>query len=890
MCRSADNQSGRDHCLGTACADHIVVTSTKVREVYGGEGNDVIYVNGNVEIVDGGPGEDVIYGELPETETGSESLVEGETASASISRSHYRIRHHHWSHHKRGRQNATATVSTVCTENPCLGGDGGQTLEGGAGDDQIFGERGDDTIYGNGGNDSLFGGTGDDNVYGGEGNDLVVGGPGDDHMYGESGNDLLRGDSTIDQIYGGAGTDTLSFATGVTPGFTGAYPSSIKHVEGFPESESGEGRGVFVRLDGGATNCGLPACDNGASYGGGSDEIAVSEIENLIGSPFADIIVGSSAANKIYGGGGADVIVGGGGADELFGGAEGDYIEDSGAGAAYGGPGVDNCVNVGTASECEGSEARVAQHEVSTMSAGFMMTQSLPVGHDAVYLVGSTGNDEVNATYASGAVTFTSYGTTHFGGTSDGCTYESEGTVARCPIPEGKALDAVLMAGMGGDDKLSVGGGNFPLTTSPVLLGGEGNDALTGSGSTEDTLIDGNGTGNDVLKGYGYDDALNNNEGQDTLEGGNGNDLFLSVTTCDGDTLNGAEAGSGGDGPATNNASWAKLPSSLGGVTADLETQSSGNSWSETTKAPACTSGSLDHLYGMDDLEGSNQGDALFGNVNQNSLMGHNGQDFLHGNGGPDKLTIWQDGERDVAYGGSESECLVDRGVDEHPGCAIVNPSPIGTTTYSSVSETHDGQPGSVSVIGHVYANNESSLNGYYVNINFSKEENGSWVYKNTAQATINSNAYEVHNWSVGVGNWRVKAVFPAQHEGDFEASESAYHTFTINPSGYTTETFLSIKSVVNGQPGNVSVEGHVNVTTAEGGPINGLYVNVNFNKEEGGSWVYKNTAKPTIVNGHYEVNNWGVGVGNWRVRAVFPQQGYYLSSESAYHYFTVQK
>src|SRR6201999_3652574 len=138
--------------------------------------------------------------------------------------------------------------------------------------------------------------------------------------------------------------------------------------------------------------CGsFAACDGGAGLGGGDDTITVSEIENVIGTPFADVIVGSSGANKIYGGGGGDVIIGDGGADELFGGAEGDYIEDGSSGIAYGGKGENECVGVTTVNECAGGEAKVTQHEAGTMSAGLMMTTNPVAARDTAYLIGSEG-------------------------------------------------------------------------------------------------------------------------------------------------------------------------------------------------------------------------------------------------------------------------------------------------------------------------------------------------------------------------------------------------------------------------------------------------------------------------------------------------------------------
>jgi Ca2+-binding RTX toxin-like protein len=749
-------------------ADDVIKAGPDVEAVYGGEGNDTIYADPAVAVVEGGAGADVIYGEPEADEVGvaaapaeseGPSYQPAETGSAAPA-------------------TASAITPVECTSSPCLGGNGAQLMRGGSGNDMIFGERGNDEIYGEGGEDTLYGGVGDDVVHGGEGNDYISGGNGADAIYGEAGNDLVQGDGTIDSIYGGTGTDTLSFATGVTPGDEGAYPSSVKHVEGFPEATSGEGRGVYVRIDGAATTCGYPSCDNGAGLGGGDDTIATSEIENVIGTAFPDIIVGSSAANKIYGGGGGDVIIGGGGADELYGGADGDYIEDGGSGKAYGGKGSNNCVNVGTSSECTGSKAKVTQPEPSKLSAGLMMVKNPVIARDTAYVTGSTGNDEVNASLSGTTVTFTSYGATRFGGESEGCVYEEEGKKAKCAFPvSSPSIDAIVMAGLGGNDHLAVAGGGFPLASGPILLGGEGNDTLVGSDTTEDVLIDGNGNGADTLEGRGYDDWLTNNGGVDLLEGGNGNDLILSTTTCGGDTIYGAEA-ENSDEAARNNASWAKLPAASGGVTAMLEDQSAGSYYDEAIEEPACTSGSPDTLIGIDDLEGSNQSDALFGNGGPNVLNGHHGQDTLYGEAGADEIEA-QDEEKDKLGGGEgEDLCIVDREIDEWAGCEHTEPPMIATSVLTPTIEPHNGTPGSVTVKGNVSAS-EGALSGRFVNVNYFKEEGGKWVAKSTQHPLLNGSGHYETSEGVGVGNWRVKVVFPEQ--GPFFGSESAYINFTIS-------------------------------------------------------------------------------------------------------------
>jgi Ca2+-binding RTX toxin-like protein len=215
-------------------------------------------------------------------------------------------------------------------------------------------------------------------------------------------------------------------------------------------------------------------------------------------------------------------------------------------------------------------------------------------------------------------------------------------------------------------------------------------------------LID--GPGNDTLYGFGLDDALINNEGADNLQGGNGSDLLLSATTCGGDILQGAE-GKKGDGDSVNNASWSQLPASSGGVVADLMRGKAGSQYTEAVISsasstagpsaqasagkgegkgrgkgkggggkggaggPSCTSGALDRLANVDDLEGSSQADALYGDARDNNLLGRKGEDLLFGRAGEDRIAA-QDGERDNVGGGSGADlCIHDKGLDTLTSC-----------------------------------------------------------------------------------------------------------------------------------------------------------------------------------------------------------------------------
>ncbi len=98
------------------------------------------------------------------------------------------------------------------------GGEGNDTITGGAGNDRIYGDQGRDTLKGEAGNDYIEGGDGNDRINGGEGrdvlygldgNDRINGGAGRDYLDGGDGNDRLAGGDGIDQVIGGRGNDNL---------------------------------------------------------------------------------------------------------------------------------------------------------------------------------------------------------------------------------------------------------------------------------------------------------------------------------------------------------------------------------------------------------------------------------------------------------------------------------------------------------------------------------------------------------------------------------------------------------------------------------------------------------------------------------------------------------
>jgi hypothetical protein len=134
---------------------------------------------------------------------------------------------------------------------------------------------------------SILDGSGNDVVLGGAGRDSFFDGPGRDRHSGRGGDDTLFSAGGADVLSGGDGTDRVSYD---------------------PPLGTPRRGGVRADLDGRA--------DDGSA--GEGDQIRT-DVENLDGTAFSDVLTGSARANEIDGGGGADRIFGLGGNDLITG-------------------------------------------------------------------------------------------------------------------------------------------------------------------------------------------------------------------------------------------------------------------------------------------------------------------------------------------------------------------------------------------------------------------------------------------------------------------------------------------------------------------------------------------------------------------------------------------
>ena len=195
----------------------------------------------------------------------------------------------------------------------------------------MTGISGGDTMLGFAGNDTLNGAAGSDALDSGIGNDTLIGG---------TGADFLNGGSDIDWADYSASSAGIkvSLATGMGSGgdAQGDTLTNIENLRGSAFSDVLEGNGGNNRLAGrsGTDTLSYEHAGGGVTVSlatsvqvtGAAGTDTVSGFENLTGSAFNDVLTGSSAANVLVGLNGNDTLNGGSGADALIGGAGRDRL------------------------------------------------------------------------------------------------------------------------------------------------------------------------------------------------------------------------------------------------------------------------------------------------------------------------------------------------------------------------------------------------------------------------------------------------------------------------------------------------------------------------------------------------------------------------------------
>jgi Ca2+-binding RTX toxin-like protein len=350
-----------------------------------------------------------------------------------------------------------------------FGGDGSDTMLGGAGDDILWQndffipfQLASDT-----GDDQIFGGAGNDSISGWRGNNLMDGGTGDDLFL----LDGVRGRWGADTITGGDGADGIGI--------------------------SGQQGAILVDLS------------SNSFTDGGPGTLTFSGVENFTertGANFDDHIIGNAGANRLEAMLGNDLLEGGAGNDTLIGGGLDDFDPVGGNNTLDGGLGDDSLVGT---REIDNFLFHAPSTGVDRVSSFATSQDKLVFDNSGFTAIGSAGTFGLgDARFFAGA------GATSGHDANDRIVYDTSTGNLYYDADGSGAGAAQLVATLEGRPVLAatdiavVGSAGAPGAT---IVGTAGNDSLTGT------------DGNDTLDG---------GAGTDTMNGGLGNDTYI-VTAGD---------------------------------------------------------------------------------------------------------------------------------------------------------------------------------------------------------------------------------------------------------------------------------------------------------------------------------------------------------------------
>jgi len=596
-----------------------------------------------------------------------------------------------------------------------IGGAGGDSLSGGDGNNSESGGAGDDIIYAGLGNDSADGGAGNDFIIGDAGNDSLVGGTGDDYLQGDAGNDNLTGGDGNDNLYGGEGINNLNGGAGndwldggSVAGNTLVGGAGDDGFERYLLNSGGVVSLISDSMDGGtgidtvflqgtgdnsigtlALNMTQPGFGNIENINAG--EASFSIAFNITGNGLNNALTGGGGNDTLSGGIGNDSLYGGGGNDSLVGGDGNDWLE--------GGPGVDALVGgAGDDSYVLALTNTVHLFEGFPTSSGDISLDTSEVsdtgGSDTLVLVGGSGNTPFapfNYDLGNNSINTVPFENIDASGADSAIAFNLTGTAGNNRLIGGSNVDTLTGGAgndtygvtfdntMGGDQIVgenSAGGTDLvvaSLTDGQTWNLGEGLENLTlidagpasllyGQGNTLNNVITGasnpgaynalNGNdGNDTLIGGVESDQLNGGNGNDSISGGAGNDYLQGDAGLD--TLVG---GLGDDHYVVNLKALAAgtledTVTDTGGVNDSLEVI--GNN---TVTSFSYTLATIENLD-LDGGVGSHINATITGGAADNYVITSFGNDSISGMAGNDHLDGGEGGN-DTLLGGAGNDSL----------------------------------------------------------------------------------------------------------------------------------------------------------------------------------------------------------------------------------------
>ena len=456
-------------------------------------------------------------------------------------------------------------------EVPDLSADDDDEMEGGLGDDRLYGDEGNDTLRGGSGFDQLDGGLGEDVLYGEDNQDELLGGAGADELYGGAGqdilwgwtygwaydpasvapyaiingqdvadgNDVLDGGADRDWLYGFAGEDIIQGGEGDDVLWGDNLPGLAFMLSGTDFLSGGLGNDELLGDGGDDTLFGGSGDDT--LWGDSGSVLASQDGQDFLdGEAGNDMLIGGGGADVLHGSAGLDTLWGLTGNDTLYGGDDNDTL--------YGGDGNDVAFGDTGDDVLQGNDGddHLAGGDGTDQLVGGLGSDMLVGDAGDDFLQGDDGDDQLMGGDGNDQLLGRLGNDTLDGSAGDDLLWGDEGDDQLM----GDAGDDFLQ-GDDGDDQLMGGGGNDQLLGrvgndtldgedgDDLLWGDEGDDQLMGSDGT-DQLIGGLGndtllgdTGDDVLEGSDGDDVLAGGDGNDQLAGGAGSDTFMGGPGAD---------------------------------------------------------------------------------------------------------------------------------------------------------------------------------------------------------------------------------------------------------------------------------------------------------------------------------------------------------------------
>jgi Ca2+-binding RTX toxin-like protein len=463
-------------------------------------------------------------------------------------------------------------------------------MQGSAGDDSMSGASGHDTLSGLGGNDTLEGRHGDDRLNGGDGNDSLIGNAGDDILDGGAGNDSLVGDEGRDVLTGSDGDDTLD----------GWFSENFFDEEEVPDTlNGGLGNDVF-RVD----NAGDALTDSG-----GMDTVRVKDLDWTLAAGYENLVIHNDTAEHGFTGIGNELdnfiaatwsgsrLEGRGGNDTLIGGSDGG---NSGA-HVLGGEGNDSIRGTGDFGDT--LDGGAGNDTISAAGGDILLIYSVAPG---------AANADIIVDFAGARLQL------------DGTVHANSGPSGRFAAGDARFWSSGTGAAHDADDRVIYNAANGQL-----WYDADGNGAgaaqliatLQGAptlAATDIEVINGSGSGGQVINGTSGNDTLTGTSGNDTISGFGGNDLILAGSTGGADVIDG---GTGSD-------SIEFKERATSGIVVDFA-------------AGTITGGSSGTISftNVERVVAGNFNDSLTGNAAGQTLTGQGGADTLWGAGGID--TLW---------------------------------------------------------------------------------------------------------------------------------------------------------------------------------------------------------------------------------------------------------